>query len=223
MPISAANLAGGGTTNATSITTASVTSSLGRVAVMAVFNLKTAPQEIPACSGWTVHTTFTNGDQDRATLLTRLGDGSVGTHDITFNGVEHAIIDYIIDEFVGVDTGGTNGSAAIRRAVGNAGSYNGPQWTLPGFQNKERNTAYVACSNDAELNDPATGYTALGVVLVGRYWDSAYKTPTGEDVSPTMDAPTGNWTGIAAEMAVLSPIKSLHKPYYIPASAARML
>ena len=198
MTITATSLNDGGNTGQNSITTGSVTLASGRVSLLAVFNFLGAGPSTPVCTGWTSYRVQTVGSH-KATLFHRLGDDSSGTHSITFGGTTQDIIDYIIDEFDGVDTGGTNGSNALVQAVGGNGSGGTPAWTLAAF-GAATNTAYCVASNDAAQNTPDSGYSALGSILVGRYWDSVYKTPNGEDTSPNMVAASGNWIGIAAEI-----------------------
>lgn len=218
MAITAANLtASYSGTDATSYATASVAPGSNRLILLTVNSESdlTETPNAPTASGcgvtWVEVATLaydTAGSRrGRITLLRGMvASPSSGAITIDFAGQTQSCCLWTVEEFDGVNTGGTNGSAAVvQSATVNSTGSDAPSVTLAAFADASNNAAYGAFAKEG--NPPGftkeTGYTLLS--------DVASTTPVarlssewilGEDTSVSSTAPSTNQGGgVACEIA----------------------
>jgi hypothetical protein len=154
-----------------SATTASVTLTANRLHLMTVVNWEADNNTaaIPTCTGWTQVETlqfYTSVPiYARVTVLRRMpGSNETGTHTIDFGGVNQTEVRWIIDQSdADVETGGTNGSAAIvQTATNTAASATSITATLGAFSSANNGT-YGAFGGYGFANTwtQGTGFTLL--------------------------------------------------------------
>ena len=214
-----ASLTRGSATAVTSQATASITTTANQLALLFVVSRETfnfAVCATPTCTGWTQVATLEydvdGGGRERVTLLRRLsGSSSTGTHTISFGATSQAVLRWSITETdTDVDTGGTNGSAAIVQSVTNSGgTVTALTVTLAAFGSTSNATwGGFGFGGDGASGTIAltvgSGFTSLDNISGTGILDAAllveYKTTNDTTVDAT-DSITAVWCGgIAVEV-----------------------
>lgn len=127
MTISASALTvGGSSTDTSSYATASITPTANRLVLVLVTNFRSLGASTPTLTGngltWVqVATVAYAAGGDRATVFRAMGAApTTGAITIAFGGVTQLACAWSVIEFGGVDTGGTNGSAAVVQSATNS-------------------------------------------------------------------------------------------------------
>ena len=144
----------------------------------------------------------------RISVLRRMpSSNETGTHTINFGSANQVEVRWSIDQSdANVDTGGTNGSAAIvQSAENNALAATTVTVTLASFGSTDNGTfgAYGAYGGGVSDWTPGTGFTALAEAAGGFANDTSfftqYRTDNDTSVDTTLDA-TVYLGGIAIEV-----------------------
>lgn len=228
MAVTAANLtASYSNTDATSYATASVAPGSNRLLLLAVES-NTGDSSTPAAptvtgNGLTwvqvASIAYDTGGtrRGRLTLFRAMGASpSSGAITIDFGAATQTVCVWSLDEFAGVDTGGTNGSAAVVQSnTASSAGTSSLSVTLASFADATNNAAYGAFSKQ---DNPSSftaegGYTTLS--------DTASTTPksrlgvewkVGEDTTVTATAGSTNQGGcVAVEIAMAAAAAALPK------------
>lgn len=173
MAVSGTNLTSGSDTNAglaSSINTASITPSANALVILSVCD--SVNQGVPTITGngltW-VEIGSTTGVRRLRHFRAMGASPSAGAVTIDYGaGVPNALC-WSIDEFTGVDTGGTNGSAAVRQYTTNvsAGPATAQSVTLAAFDDAGNGTfGCFHAHGGAYTYTPGTGFTELADVNV---------------------------------------------------------
>jgi hypothetical protein len=214
MAIVGAELTTGGTpTPSGSVNTASVSPSANALVLITVKGASgggTAP-DAPTVTGngltWVqvATQTFTDGSSEthRLTTFRALGASpSSGVINIAHSGnVPDAGITWTVREYTGVDTGGTNGSAAVVQSDPNTGTGTAISATLAAFGDAVNNAVDIAAATFAGSTlTPEGGYTGYTTdTTEGNLLRAAWK--IGEDTTPSMTLDTSFvWAAIALEI-----------------------
>lgn len=121
-------IANGSAATASSYATASVSLVAGRLYLLTVRHVRstaalaTTPTVSGASQTWTQVASWSNSDNNRrrTTIFRCLpASNQSGVLTIDFASETQNACDWVLDEFTGIDTGGTNGSVAVVQAVGN--------------------------------------------------------------------------------------------------------
>jgi len=217
MAIAGANLtASGSTTDATSYATASVTPTADALVLASVVSTgpdNTTPNT-PTCTGngLTWVQVASNLFDDAGTVRARLtlframgGSPSAGALTFDFGGQAQVRAAWTVSERTGVDTGGTNGSAAVVQNATGAGNSASGLATLAAFADATNNEAYgVFGVENADARTPGAGFTILGETTVTETFQLgiADEQQLGEDTSVDMSWTGSNpWGAIAVEVA----------------------
>lgn len=221
MTVAFTNLTSGTDTdgNSTAVT-ASVTLTANRLHLLTVSSnqFNGSPAEIPTCTGWTQVATFiyynaggTDIPSNRLTILRRMpGSNETGTHTIDFNSVSQNEVMYSIDQSdANVETGGTNGSAAIVQSVTNSGNGTALAATLAAFGSTDNGTfgAGTIYASGMTSWTVGTNFTALANIAGGFSTDLSMLTEYRDVNDTSVDATaaaTGDWGMIAVEVAAAS-------------------
>lgn len=174
MPITATLLTSGNSAvGATSWPTASVTPTANALVIVAVaVRIATSPPTTPTLSGnglTYVQIADVRFDQIATplhglTLFRAMGAApTAGAITIDFAGVSHQSIAWDVIEFSGVNTGGTNGSAAVvQSATANVDGLLSITTPLAAFADSANNVSFCAAAADnASTWTPDTGFTEL--------------------------------------------------------------
>lgn len=196
----------------TTATTASITLTANRLALLGVINWETFLSTTPAtptCSGWAQVATnlFDDNGAGRArlTVFRRMGgSNSTGTHTIDCGATNQAVLRWSIDETdADVDTGGTNGSGAVvQSATGASSASASVSATLAAFGSASNATygcfGFVGDAGTTALDlTVGTGFTQLAEqVAGGNTFDAGLLTQYRTDNDTSVDA-TVNTTSIA--------------------------
>lgn len=217
MTVAFTNLTSGDDTDGNSTaTSASITLTANRLHLLTVssnqFNGSVA--ETPTCTGWTQVATFvyyaggSNLPSNRLTILRRMpGSDETGTHTIDFNSVNQNEVMYSIDQSdANVETGGTNGSAAIVQSVTNSGNGTALSATLAAFGDADNGTFGAGTIYTSGMTPwtVGTGFTALTNIAGGFTTDLSLLTEYRTDNDTSVDATAsgaGDWGMIALEIA----------------------
>ena len=216
MPVTENPLTGASsTTDASSYTTASVTPGANRLVLVQVVNTKATLPDTPTLSGngltyvqiATVTYDTIASPLKRETLFRALGASpSAGAITIDFAGTNQTGCIWSVAEFIDVDTGGTNGSAAVvQSATNNANTGTSLTVTLAAFGSTDNATYGAFAINDNVAINPGTGFTeihdnVLGAVPVtGSETEWKDSNDTSVDASSS-DAANKRWGGIAVEI-----------------------
>lgn len=161
----------GSATDGTTFTTASITPTGNRLVLAFVYSASAGSPDQPTLSGngitWVSVATLMNADHDVRVSLYRgmVASPSAGAVTITHTGTMLQCL-WSINEFDGVDTGGTNGSAAVvQSATGENTASTSLSVTLAAFGDAGNATFGgfgVVKSGAAEVQSPGTGFTELG-------------------------------------------------------------
>ena len=92
--------------SATSITTASITLTSGKLYFLWASSNKATTPDIPTCSGWTQVATVTTDGLRRLTLFKKDGDGSTGTHTVNFTNTQ-TVLGAWVDEWTDAEPAAT--------------------------------------------------------------------------------------------------------------------
>lgn len=197
MTVAFTNLTSGSDTDGnSSATTASVTITSNRLALLSVvqFEANGADSVSPTCSGWTeVHSVqFYSASVLRArlTVLRQLGSGGTGTHTINFSASQAEVRWSIDQSDANVDTGGTNGSAAVIQATSNsATSTTSVSTTLAAFGSTNNGTfgSMGTYGGGVSTMTVGTGFTALANNPGGFSTDTSQLTEYRTDNDTTVD------------------------------------
>ena len=202
--------------DATSYPTASVTPSANQLILLAVLNTKAAsPPTTPTASGngltWVEVATVTfdtiASPLKRLTLFRALGASPTGEAiTIDFGGVTQTGCIWSVSEVDSVDTGGTNGSAAVvQSATNNANTGTSLTVTLAAFGSTDNATYGGFGINDDVAINPGTGFTEIHdnvitvVPICGSETEWRNDNDTSVDASAS-DAANKRWGGIAIEI-----------------------
>ena len=172
MAVTATQLTSGGSdTNTESYTTASISPSGNKLIIVAVYTRRTAGSTAPTLTGNGltyvnfVSETESTGTILRMTLYRAMGASpSAGAITIDFGADTMEHCEWIVTEFDNVDTGGTNGSAAIVQSLGgrDEGTNTGLTITLAAFGDAS-NAAYGAVRAGNAIT-PGTDFIELAEV-----------------------------------------------------------
>lgn len=218
MSVAFTNLTSGDDTDGNSTaTTSSVTLTANRLHLLTVSSqqFNGSPAETPTCTGWTQVVTFvyynaggTNIPSSRLTILRRMpSSNETGTHTIDFNTVNQTEVVYSIDQSdANVETGGTNGSAAIVQSATGSGNSTALSATLAAFGNANNGTfgAGTIYTSGMTTWTVGTGFTALANLAGGFTTDLSLLTEYRTDNDTSVDATAsgaGDWGMIALEIA----------------------
>jgi hypothetical protein len=199
---------GASTTDGTVFTTASVTPTGNQLLLLSVGSAKTGGGEVPdsvvGCGvTWVQMSTALNS---RRTTLYRgmVASPSTGTITITFPSTQNSCV-WSLSEFGGVDTGGTNGSAATGTESNTvAGTATATSITigLAAFGDAGNATYGALLINTQDVVTPGTGFTTLSdspVASFGMRLLSEWR----NDNDTSVDASTvgsQSWSGVAVEI-----------------------
>lgn len=182
MAVSCANIINSqDTVDRNSYNTASITPVANRLYILTVSSKTeiTANPNVPTVTGagltWVqVDTGVYDNDSSsrrRITSFRALGASpSTGALTIDCGGQTQVQMDWILDEFQGIDTGGTNGSAAIVQTaqtmnVDTSSATNTPLATLAAFSSASNATYGVIAEGNATDNiTVGSGFTQIGVI-----------------------------------------------------------
>lgn len=189
-----------------SLSRALVANTLG---LAAIHNEKVGTPDIPTLSGggvtWVQIATSTVGGI-RTTLFRAMGASPSGTSlTVDYGGNVQSNCSWTIVEWADVDTGGTDGSAAVVQSNVNSDAASGTTLavTLSAFADAVNNVAYGVFGSASNVNcTPEGGYTGF---TQGGVSEAAHRAQwqTGEDtsVSATYAVSVANRVGIAIEIA----------------------
>ena len=210
---------GSSDTNATSYATASVTPASNALVLIAVASILTGSvPPAPTLSGngltyvqvATVAFSTIAASRVRLTLFRALGASpSAGAITIDFDTEIQAACAWAVSEFSGVNTGGTNGSAAVVQSATDRVNDDATQQTLTvtlaAFADAVNNATYGTFSQSANnLFDPGTGFTQIHDVAastpqVGVFTEWKSGGDTSVDAGESVDGADG-LGGIAIEI-----------------------
>ena len=210
MAITEANLTSAAdTTDATSWTTASITPTTNRLVLAAICNSRATSPTLPTLSGcgltWVqVATVAYVSDTRRLTLFRALGASPTsGALTIDFAGVTQSAAGWVISEYDGIDTSGTDGSAAIVQSVtdnSGAGVGTTASATLAAFGAAENATFGMFNVNNASGFTAGSGFAEGGDVNVSGLGSLMAEWRNDNDTSVDATMTSGNWGAIAAEI-----------------------
>lgn len=174
MAVAVANKLSSGASAASSAVTPSVTPVANRLYLLTVATRTaiTADPNTPTATGagltWVqVATTLydtTSSTRKRITMFRAMGVGSAGALTIDFTGQTQTDIEYILDEFTGVDAGGTNGSSAIVQSNVNSdgtATIMAVTVTLAAFKGAGNATYGSSAIGQHSVYTPDTGYSTV--------------------------------------------------------------
>lgn len=216
MAISAANLVSNSTgANQSSYTTASITPGANKLILAVIKSTQAASGQvnaIPTLTGngltWVEVGTIQSGNSapgTRTTLFRAMGASpSAGAVTIDFGGVSQNYCGWSIGEFDGIDTGGSNGSAAVvqsKTAFGTTGTTATADFDNA-FGDATNNATYsgITTQQVSEGIAPEAGFTELGEITSGvgtvqTMWR------LGEDQTPAPTWVTNtHWAQVIAEI-----------------------
>lgn len=213
------NLAGDGTgANQTSYTTAAISPTANALVLVSVQNTTVSgTPNTPTVTGCSMTWTQVITDRLGSTVLRMTmfrglsaSPGSGCALTIDFAGQEQTDITWVVNEWTGVDTGGTNGSAAVVQSNSDdeaAAAVTSADVSLAAFGDATNNGAYGCFLHSAsQAPTEGSGFTLLGTgsTGTGRRTDCEYK--TGEDtvVDMSWGASSATAVGIAMEIKVAS-------------------
>lgn len=213
MTISGALLTNNGdTTNASSYATASVTPTSNALVLVAVVNTKASAPDTPTLSGngltWVQIGTVTfdtvASPTKRLTVFRALGASpSAGAITIDFGGASQTGCAWVVSEYTGVDTTGTNGSGAVVQSTTNNGNSSTTQSATLSAFGSATNGSYSATGVDSNVDvspeaswnehaNPTYGTPSTGLQTQWR---------ADNDTSPsTTTAGLRNWAMLALEI-----------------------
>lgn len=198
MALAAANLTSGTTnTDATSVDTASITPTANALVTIAVDSrVASGTANQPTATGcnltWVVEDTVAVTNR-RTTLFRGMGSPTTGVITIDFNSQTQTHFAWIVDEFTGCDTSGTNGSGAVvQNPTATSGTGTATAITLAAF-GSANNMAYVvnAKNTGAAGFVPGTDFDELADVGSGA--SDQLRLQTEKKLNETAGAAT--WTG----------------------------
>lgn len=221
MPVTQTALTSGFSgTNASSYTTDSITPSADKLIRLAVASRRGSnPPATPTVSGngltWvqiaTVAYNVIGTEVSRLTTFRAMGASpSSGQITIDFGGETQTSCCWSVSEFGNVDTGGTNGSAAVVQSATNRGDDNTGTVTvtLGAFSSADNATdgAFAQATNDTF--GPGTGFTEIHDVSAGAGEANALQTEWRSDNDTSVDSVLNDiaykWAGIAMEIKFAS-------------------
>lgn len=231
MAITATGLAAAGATaDVSSRSTPSVTPTANSLILAAIQNTKALNADLPTCSGngltWVEVATILDTVTDhRLTIFRAMGASpSAGAITFDFGGNTQTGTCYGVVEFAGVDTGGTNGSAAVRQPTTGEDAVGGTSLTITlGAFADAGNATYGAFGHAVnQTSTVGSGFTALfnnnhGTPASGLIGEFLASNDTSVDASWATSA--HSW-GIALEI-VAAPAAGLvtPKPLIVPSFA----
>jgi mannan endo-1,4-beta-mannosidase len=209
--VAATNLTAGGNTSCSSPqTTASITPASNALILVFVRNGSATGDgadvvTMPSADGLTFEQVGTRiygtvvgaGKQYRVTLFRAMAASpATGALSITFPRTQGRC-EWIVDQFTGVDTGGTNGSGAIAQFVSNDGNS-----VQPSTVNIAATGPVYAASgiNLAKVQTAGTGYSRLVYTVAGYSSASEWNGTPTSPVTMNWDATTAYWGIVAAEL-----------------------
>ena len=222
MAVVGSNLTSGGATGSiTSQNTASITPSSNNLVLLRVYSRTGTSVEpnAPTATGngltWvqvaTIYYDTDSSSRKKITVLRALGASpSSGAVTIDFAGQTQTDVGWVIDQFSGVDTSGTNGSGAIVQSATNKDEVSGGGTltvTLGAFSSVN-NATYGAFSgdptNDGTHPTVGSGFTALYAAYnatIGEEGVTEWKSSNDTSVDATMSSSSGaKMGGIAIEI-----------------------
>lgn len=219
MAISGVNLTGTSATSGPTITSASTTLNANRLGLLTVCSVDNTSTSDPTIGGtmsatWVqVGSVITIGSfLNLWTYRAMEGSNQTGTVSADFGADSQFAMTLILDEFDGVDTGGTSGSAAVvQSTTGSATSGTALSATLASFADATNNVAYgIGVSGivaGPPTLTPGTGFTELDEQQANgpSTADCGHATEwkTGEDTSVDMTSDTDTeWAFRAIEIAI---------------------
>lgn len=207
--------AGSDSSNLSVYTTASITPSADKLVVAAVVHEDSSVAAAPTLTGcgltWVlIDTIAEGGGAVRLSLYRAMGASPTsGAVTIDLGGNTEQNCGWIIAEFGSVDTGGTNGSAAVAQFAQASGVVGGNLAAALGAFAAGNDAVYAVVSAGAAVAADITeeaGYTRLSETGDGGLRFMVAEFLAAEDQTPSFDLYTGgsavNWTLIAIEIKV---------------------
>lgn len=211
MPITQSALVGSSTTvNAGSYTTASITPGSSQLVVAVIVtqsDTNPAPSQTLSGNGltWVEAATveFPGNTRERVSMFRTMG-ASPSTGQVTVSATASKGAFWSIYQFDGIDTGGTNGSAAVVQVGSSQGSGTSLSVTLAAFGDANNGATSGWARDGDQALTPETGWTEiddLGFATPGTRGETQWR--TGEDTSPSVSWATASSAGgIAIEIKV---------------------
>lgn len=208
MPISGFNLTGFSTdTDATSYATGSITPTANRLVLAWVLNdILGGTPNTPTLSGCSLTWVLEHGfvfaldGTIRVGLYRALGASpSAGAVTVDCAGQSQDLCIVLISEFSGVNTGGTNGSGAVRGAAHDEGNSSSALVTLGAFASPNNGTAAGVFGGGTATVSPGSGFTELNEAstsVTTRVGESEWR--ADNDTTPDMTWAGGMAWGIVA-------------------------
>lgn len=210
-------------TGASSFSTASWTPPSNNLVFACVYSrtaITTNPNQ-PTASGngltWVVVNSIvfdtTSSSRRRITIFRAMGSSpSTGATTFDFGGQTQTGASWIVDTFTGMDTGGTNGSAAVVQSVTNKDEPGGTTLTvtLAAFGSSSNATyGFFASADGNATNTAGSGFTEVAEWItnsteVGVSMATEFRADNDTSVDYTWSTSGGQYGGIAVEIAVPS-------------------
>lgn len=157
----------GNATSLSTYTTASVTPTSNALVLLFVWSSHAStPGNTPTATGnsltWVQITTRNFLTTERVTMFRALGASpSTGTISIDFAGQAQTRCAWIVTQFTGADTSGTNGSGAVIQSASNDGTSATPTVTLGAFSSTSNGTYGAIVSNTSTQISPGSGFSEI--------------------------------------------------------------
>lgn len=201
----------------TSYTTASITPTANRLVLALVgSDVSSGTPNIPTLTGngltWVEAGTLLSGTQ-RVTLFRGMKSSglSAGTVVIDFAGQTQTGAGWSISEYSGVNTGGTDGSAAIRQITPGSGTGTSGSIGLGSFSDAADGTFGGFVHNANESSTQGSGFTLNGSTMhaaPGRSYMSEWRADNDSTVDASWTT-SAAWFGIAAEVVEASVVPAV--------------
>ncbi len=209
---------GSSATNGTSYNTASVTPTANNLILLATMSESVAENDGAVPSSvtgngltWVLVASGTTDTYGAVSLYRAMGASpSAGAVTINYTNTQVGIL-WQLSEFSGIDTGGTNGSAAVvQSAAVSGGTGTSLSITLAAFGAAGNGTfgtfgAWADNGGSAVTFTPGSGFTEIYDAWhdVGGWTDALqteWRTDNDTTVDATLSDASGNWAGVAVEI-----------------------
>ena len=201
---------GNGANNVTQQSTASVTLTANRLALLSVVSVINVPN-VPTVAGWTLVDSHVIGGINRVSVFRRMSaSDSTQSYLINFGGQVQFFNRWSIDQSsANVNTSGTNGSGAIVQFKhgGEVGVVQNCLLTFDSAFSSTANGTFSAFGASASSATPTvgSGFTELSRAGVEPFGERAlfveYKPAADTTADMAWSAPYDVWTGVAVEVA----------------------
>jgi hypothetical protein len=198
---------GGSGSDLSSYDTASIAPGANRLVLCAVTGSSAAGSPIPTLSGggmtaWTQVATILMSDGFRRLTVFRALQASPGSGVLTIDfGAAQVRAAWAISEFIDVELGGSNGSAAVVQADEDSGSSTTPAVTLGAFGSVNNATYGAAASGSGNAMGAGAGFAEIHDVQAGAELQRL-ETMWRNDNDTTLTWTAGNavWAAIGVEI-----------------------